>query len=178
KMAAGLTIRMENIKLFESAFYNLTEKNLSLEDLVPLISLDSYIALDELNEKMVQEMESLAPFGMANTEPLLGARDASIVQSKVVGNNHLKLKIKQNSSWLMADSKNHEPPDMSYQLRAMSQKTWDGIAYRMGQIHPLKGNNFDIAFIPYIDEWNGNRNLKLKVKEIKSTQNSNVKTQN
>lgn len=150
KMAAGLTIRMENIKLFESAFYNLTEKNLSFEDLLPEVSLDSYVALDELNEKMVQEMESLAPFGMANPEPLLGARDASIVQSKVVGNNHLKLKISQKSE-------------------AGSQKLWDGIAYRMGQIHPLKGNNFDIAFIPYIDEWNGNRDLKLKVKEIRQT---------
>lgn len=149
KMAAGLTIRMENIKLFESAFYNLAEKNLTLEDLLPEVSLDSYIALDELNEKMVQEMESLAPFGIANPEPLLGARDASIVQSKVVGNNHLKLKIKQNSH-----------------LTSHSSQFFDGIAYRMGQIHPLKGNGFDIAFIPYIDEWNGNRTLKLKVKEV------------
>ena len=161
KMAAGLTISKENIKLFESAFYNLTEKNLSFEDLLPEVSLDSYIALDELNEKMVQEIERLAPFGMANPEPLLGARDASIVQSKVVGNNHLKLKIKHNSH-----------------LTSHSSQFFDGIAYRMGQIHPLKGNGFDIAFIPYIDEWNGNRNLRLKVKEIKSTQNSNVKTQN
>ncbi|MDP2682418.1 MAG: single-stranded-DNA-specific exonuclease RecJ [Deltaproteobacteria bacterium] len=149
KMAAGLTIRMENIKLFESAFYNLAEKNLTLEDLLPEVSLDSYIALDELNEKMVQEMESLAPFGMANPEPLLGARDASIVQSKVVGNNHLKLRIKQGSG-----------------ARGQGATVWDGIAYRMGQKHPLNGNNFDIAFIPYIDEWNGNRNLRLKVKEI------------
>lgn len=145
KMAAGFMISKENIKLFESAFYNMAEKTLSFEDLLPEVSLDSYIALDELSERMVQEMESLAPFGMSNPEPLLGARDVSIAKSKVVGNHHLGLKIKQTRE---------------------VHKLWDGIAYRMGHIHPLNGNNFDIAFIPYIDEWNGNRNLKLKVKEI------------
>lgn len=145
KMAAGFTISKENMKLFESAFYSMAEKALSFEDLLPEVSLDSYVALDELSERMVQEMESLAPFGMSNPEPLLGARDVSIAKSKVVGNHHLGLKIRQTRE---------------------VQKLWDGIAYRMGHIHPLNGNNFDIAFIPYIDEWNGNRNLKLKVKEI------------
>ena len=156
KMAAGLTISEKNIQLFESAFYAMAEKKLSLEDLVPDVSLDSYVALSELNEKVVQEMESLAPFGLANPEPLLGAKDANIIQSAVVGNNHLKMKIKQKriSSELQTPS---------------SGLIWDGIAYGMGGIYPLNGNNFDIAFIPYIDEWNGNRSLRLKVKEIKQT---------
>ncbi len=151
KMAAGLTIPEENIQLFESAFYGLAEKGLSPEDLAPEISLDSYVLLAQLNEKIIAEMDVLAPFGMANPEPLLGARDANIVKSEVVSKNHLKLKIRQQ---LTGD------PAM-----------WDGIAYGMGAIHPVKGNNFDIAFVPYIDEWNGIRSLKLKVKEIKQATN-------
>ena len=150
-MAAGLTIPEENIQLFESAFYGLAEKGLSPEDLAPEISLDSYVLLAQLNEKIIAEMDVLAPFGMANPEPLLGARDANIVKSEVVSKNHLKLKIRQQ---LTGD------PAM-----------WDGIAYGMGAIHPVKGNNFDIAFVPYIDEWNGIRSLKLKVKEIKQATN-------
>lgn len=150
KMAAGLTIPEENIQLFESAFYGLAEKGLSLGDLCPEISLDSYVPLAELNEKIVAEMEALAPFGMANPEPLLGATNTGIIQSEVVGKNHLKLKIADGGG-----------------ARPCAPALFDGIAYGKGDIHPVKGNNFDIAFIPYIDEWNGNKNLRLKVKEIK-----------
>lgn len=158
KMAAGLTISEKNIQLFESAFYAMAEKRLSLEDLVPDVSLDSYVVLSELNEKVVQEMESLAPFGLANPEPLLGARDANIIQNAVVGNNHLKMKIKQKRISSEPQSAFGGPN---------SELIWDGIAYGMGGIYPLNGNSFDIAFIPYIDEWNGNRSLRLKVKEIR-----------
>lgn len=146
KMAAGLTIAENNIGSFESAFYGLTEKSLSAEDLCPEISLDSYVPLSELNEKTVEEMELLSPFGMANPEPLLGAKGARIIHSEVIKNNHLKLRIRQDLPVFI-----------------------DGIAYGMAGIHPLNGNNFDIAFMPYIDEWNGVRSLRLKVKEIKKS---------
>lgn len=166
KMAAGLTISKENIELFETSFYSLTEESLSFEDLMPEISLDSYIALAELNEKIVAEIGFLAPFGMANPEPLLGARGADIIQSEVVGNNHLRLKIRQAEGLrLKAEEKTVFPSALSLKPSAC----FDGIAYGMGGIHPVKGNGFDIAFMPYIDEWNGNRSLRLKVKEIRQS---------
>ena len=149
KMAAGFSIREENVKLFESAFYTLADGKLSFEDLIPDISLDSYIKLDEINEKIITEIEGLAPFGLANPEPLLAIRDVNIVQSKVVGKNHLSLQIK------------------AMDLISPAREMWSGIAYRMGNIHPLSGNGFDIACVPYIDEWNGNKTLKLRVKEIR-----------
>ncbi|MBI5048158.1 MAG: single-stranded-DNA-specific exonuclease RecJ [Deltaproteobacteria bacterium] len=164
KMAAGLTISGKNIQPFEAAFYNLASKNLNVEDLMPEVTLDSYVSLAELNEKIIQEMELLAPFGLANPEPLFGAKDTNIVQSKVVGNNHLKLKIRQEmKDWRVEEEGGRQLPSPS-NLKPLT--SWDGIAYGKGDIHPLQGNNFDIAFIPYIDEWNGARNLRLKVKEI------------
>src|SRR3990170_3275664 len=169
KMAAGLTISGKNIQSFESVFYNLAEKGLNFEDLAPEVMLDSYIALGELNEKILAEMELLAPFGLANPEPLLATRDANIVQSEVVGNNHLKLKIRQEmKDWRVEGGGGRQLPPPS-NLHPLT--SWDGIAYGKGDIHPLQGDNFDIAFIPYIDEWNGNKSLKLKVKEIKQTTN-------
>ena len=154
KMAAGFTIREENIPSFKKAFYSMVEKELSSEDLTPEVSLDSYIALSELSEQIIQEMDSLAPFGLANPEPLLGAKNANIVQNEVVGNRHLKLKIKQTSGqW------------------TMDNRLWEGIAYGMGEIYPLKKDDYDIAFIPYIDTWNGNKSLKLKIKEIRARGN-------
>lgn len=168
KMAAGLTISEKNIQPFESVFYNLAEKGLNFEDLAPEVTLDSYIALAELNEKIIAEMELLAPFGLANPEPLLAARDTNIVQSEVVGNNHLKLKIRQGNG----EAEKRRNGENRSPIRPFTDSpipvVWDGIAYGMGGKYPLSGNCFDIAFIPYIDEWNGNRSLKLKVKEIKA----------
>ncbi len=42
----------------------------------------------------------------------------------------------------------------------------DAIAFGKAELHPLKGL-FDIAFCPYMDEWNGVRSLKLSVKELR-----------
>ena len=108
----------------------------------------------------------LAPFGLANPEPLLATRGANIVQSEVVGNNHLKLKIRQGNG----ETEKRRNGENRSPIRPFTDSpipvVWDGIAYGMGGKYPLSGNCFDIAFIPYIDEWNGNRSLKLKVKEI------------
>jgi single-stranded-DNA-specific exonuclease len=145
KAAAGFTVKRENIERLGEDLIRILSQSLTNEDLVPEVLIDILVSLDELDAKTVSEIESLAPFGPLNSEPVLGARDTHVLWTNVVGERHLKLKVKQNG------------------------EAWDAIGYGLGDRHPAKGDGFDMAFSPYIDEWRGVKSLKLRVKELYSS---------
>ncbi|MBI5454629.1 MAG: single-stranded-DNA-specific exonuclease RecJ [Deltaproteobacteria bacterium] len=145
KAAAGLTIARENIDRFREEFQGYISERLNEDDLTPEIVLDAVIKLDELDPRFISEIERLAPFGASNREPLLAVTDAEIHATEIVGNRHLRLKVSQKG------------------LSALS-----AIGFGLAPLHPIKGAGFGIAFSPYMDEWQGMRNLKLRVKDVQA----------
>ncbi len=145
KAAAGLTIKGENVEDFKREFIALLNDTIDPDDLVPKIDIDAVISLDEINLRLVTEIDRLSPFGISNKEPLLGALDANIINSQVVGTNHLQLKVRHKGKPLKA------------------------IGFGLGELHPVKGHGFDIAFSPFVDLWQGRKKLSLKVKDLKSS---------
>ncbi len=146
KAAAGLTIKSENIEGFKSEFIALLNRSIAPDDLIPRIDIDAVISLDEVNLHLVSEIERLSPFGISNREPLLGALDANIVDTRVVGSKHLQLQVRHKGKPLKA------------------------IGFGLADIHPVKGHGFDIAFTPFVDLWGGRKKLSLKVKDLKSSE--------
>ncbi len=144
KAAAGLTIRKENIGPFRSEFLEYVNSALGEEDLVPEIILDAVVSLEDIDHRLIGEIESLQPFGISNREPVLCVTDTHIVATEVVGSRHLRFKVKQNGC------------------------ARSGIGFGLAGLHPVKGQGFGIAFSPYIDEWQGMKNLKLRIKDIKA----------
>ncbi|HBO84009.1 MAG: single-stranded-DNA-specific exonuclease RecJ [Deltaproteobacteria bacterium GWC2_42_11] len=142
KAAAGLNINKGNVLAFRDAFLKFASK-LKEDDLIPRLSIDAPVHLDELNENVVREIDSLAPFGLGNTEPILCAKDVQIIQSQVVGTNHLRFKTTQKN------------------------RIFNAIAFGFGDMHPIDGKYMDMAFTPCVEEWNGNKDLKLNVKGLK-----------
>ena len=72
--AVGLTITRESIGDFRDSINRLAHDKLSFEDLLPSLEVDMELNLADLNEKTVQELEKLEPFGMGNPEPLFYTR--------------------------------------------------------------------------------------------------------
>ncbi|MFQ5585804.1 MAG: single-stranded-DNA-specific exonuclease RecJ [Thermodesulfobacteriota bacterium] len=142
KGAAGFTIKSENINAFREEFTRILDQTLTDEDMIPELSIDALVSLDELDRRIVSEIENLAPFGPLNAEPILGAMDTNVFRADVVGNNHLKMKVKQKG------------------------EAWDAIGFGLGDRHPLEGYGFDIAFSPFFDEWRGSRSLKLRIRDV------------
>lgn len=143
KAAAGLTVKRENIEGFVNAFVAYFTANLTDDDLVPEVELDAFVTLDEIDSMAISEIQRLSPFGRSNRQPLLGARDAHVLKTEVVGRGHLKLTVKQDGCRRRA------------------------IGFGLGDLHPVKGTGFDIAFYPYMDDWGGTRNIQLKVKDLR-----------
>jgi len=142
KAAAGLTVSMGNLAGFKDEFVRYANTILTNEDLTPEINLDAVVTLDEVNSRLIAEIGSLAPFGQSNREPLLCLSDAQIVGTEVVGSRHLRLKVKHGSCSRSA------------------------IGFGLAGLHPMRGDGYGIAFSPYIDEWQGSRSLKLRVKDV------------
>jgi single-stranded-DNA-specific exonuclease len=142
KAAAGLTVRKDNIEGFRDAFIGFLNDTLTDDDLVPEVELDAFVSLDEIDKKVVAEIERLSPFGRFNRQPLLGVTDAHILRTEVVGRGHLRLTVSQNGC---------------------ERK---GIGFGLAELHPVKGKGFDIAFYPYMNQWQGTTNLELRIKEL------------
>lgn len=142
KAAAGLTLARQRLAVFREEFVRYLDGMLTDEDLTPEIELDAVVSLGDITGRLVSEIESLAPFGCANREPLLCVEDADITDAQVVGTKHLRFKVSQNGS------------------------TRGGIGFGLADLHPISGRGYSVAFSPYIDEWRGTRSLRLRIKDV------------
>lgn len=145
KQAAGIKLRTDNLPAFKKKINSVIEKNLTAEDTVPTLEIDAAVELFEINSNLVREINLLEPFGYANPEPLLGAKDVEIINPRIVGNNHIKMRLKQKSSAI------------------------DTIGFCMGDsLEEVNGSNaVDIVFVPRINEWNGNKTLQLNLRALR-----------
>jgi len=137
KYAAGLVIRSERIASFREAFESVAHATLKPEDLLPRLKVDAEVEPDALTFRLLSELERLAPFGMANPEPTLAIRGAQAFNPKIVGQQHLKLKLKKQGAPAL-----------------------DAIGFRMGTrlsevahegFH--EGFQMDWAFTPELNRW-------------------------
>ncbi len=125
-------------------------------DLTPQMRIDAMVDLDEVNWKLFELLEKFEPFGVANEEPIYAASGLTVISVTPVGQDgrHLRLLVKHNSH--------------------VVRKT---IAFGFGDVnkHPADwkslqpGEKIDLAFRVGVNEWNGNRELQLKVEDIKRT---------
>ena len=71
RAAAGLTIARERVDAFRAGFVAHAAETLTPEDLVPIQRVDAVVPGDALHLPLAEELQRLAPFGMANPEPTL-----------------------------------------------------------------------------------------------------------
>lgn len=96
-MAAGLSIKEENIdKLREMLNKNCT---LTKEDLIPKITIDSTLNINNISEKFIKNLEILKPFGKGNPSPVFAQKNLYLKKISILGKdkNTLKFTIKLNN---------------------------------------------------------------------------------
>ncbi|MBI5345430.1 MAG: single-stranded-DNA-specific exonuclease RecJ [Deltaproteobacteria bacterium] len=143
RMAAGLTLARMNIEEFKKEFAGYLNRHLTEDDLIPEITMDALVSLNEMDLKLMSEIESLAPHGVANRVPLFCMTGAEVLGTEVVKVRHLRFKLKHNGVRNSA------------------------IGFNMAPLHPVKGDGFAVAFSASINEWRGVKSLGLRIKDIK-----------
>ena len=150
KYAAGLTMKKENLAQFTQRFEEVVSASITDEMLVPEITIDLEMDVNDINFKTYRILQQMAPFGPSNNRPVLmlkGVMDNG--RGRLIGNDqsHLKLGITDEDN----------------------TKTFDAIGFGMANHFPKIKNKepFDICFVLEENEWNGNTNLQLRLKDIK-----------
>ncbi|MBO8137377.1 MAG: single-stranded-DNA-specific exonuclease RecJ [Desulfotomaculum sp.] len=144
--AAGFSIMAKEVDSLREKINQYADEVLDEEALVPSITVDKVVSLEELNTEVVEEMAKLSPFGCCNPGPILGCRGVQMIDWRAVGDNqnHLKVRVRGNRAVL------------------------DGIGFNLAAYGEMlaAGKKVDVAFAPEINEWNGRRSVQLKIKDI------------
>ncbi len=145
RQAAGINLQTLTLPLFEKRINGIVRAALSSEDFTPAVEIDASVSLSDINNNLLKEFSLLEPFGYGNQEPLLGSKKIEIMNPRLVGKNHLKMRLRQG------------------------QQSIDAIGFDLGGLlEPLGGLTFaDAAFIPTINEWNNSRTLQLNVRALR-----------
>jgi single-stranded-DNA-specific exonuclease len=93
-MAAGFTIKEENLKLLNDFVQNDFLKNNKNFELI--FNYDSEISGSAINKNLYKEINKLGPFGNENSLPTFLIKNVNIIRSRLVGENHINCIIKPN----------------------------------------------------------------------------------
>jgi len=150
-MAAGFSLRKENIKVLSDRLEELGQKGLREQDLVPILNIDACVPFSLLDWGLLKALGKLEPFGQGNPEPNFLVRGLKVVDIKLIGshNDHLKLKLSdsEEASFNIVDAVGF------------------GLGSLYGQIHP--GCLVDAVFNLQENVWQGNKALQLKISDLK-----------
>lgn len=148
KYAAGLTMKAENIPLFQQRFEEVVSASITDDLLTQRILIDAQIDLEQINAKFIRILNQLAPFGPLNMAPVFTTRQVyTYGTATLVGNNHLKMSIKQ----------------------AQSPTFISCIGFGLGEYLPIinQGVPFDICYCIEQNVFREQRSLQLNLKGIR-----------
>ncbi|MEE8397684.1 MAG: single-stranded-DNA-specific exonuclease RecJ [Desulfobacterales bacterium] len=97
-MAAGLSIQPAQIDGFKERFEHVMETMTVPDDFLPKISIDYHLALEDITDELIDELESLNPFGEGNPEPVFITGPVDMVSAKIVGKHHRRMSVKATSA--------------------------------------------------------------------------------
>ncbi len=97
-MAVGLTFDPANLDQLRREFCAAILQHTGGKLPDPCLSIASHLELEDLNEKLLTDLETLAPFGQGNHEPVFVIRNARIERPQPLGDGaHSRFKLPTNT---------------------------------------------------------------------------------
>lgn len=146
ELAAGLTLKSENLQVFRQAINRYADTALKETDLVPKIKIDAFVSQEDISLANAKELERLAPFGAGNSIPVFACEGFMVDGIRTVSDNrHLKLKLKADG--------------IKFDAIGFNMADWADVLKDRDIINAV----FSIG----INEWNGAQYVQLNLKDIK-----------
>ena len=145
-MAAGFTVREENIPALECRLRQLVLEEHAGEELPSLLDIDAAVLPQELTVEAVEALDALEPCGAGNPRPVLVLTGAHVISAAQVGRGrHLKLRLEGRGVPL------------------------DAIFFSVdgSELGLTPGCRVDVAFYPQINDFRGVRSVQLQVVDLR-----------
>ncbi len=146
ELAAGLTIKAENIEEFRKKINSCSKDQFSETMRTPTILLDAAIKVPYITLDTVNDINRLQPFGVDNPTPLFAVRNIKIHKISVMSEGkHLRMTLLKDGKYL------------------------DSVGFGMGEYYQYlqEGDFIDVAFSLDINDYKGFQNVQLILKDIK-----------
>ncbi|MFA5812556.1 MAG: single-stranded-DNA-specific exonuclease RecJ, partial [bacterium] len=140
-MAAGLSIEPGRIDEFSRRFSEACSLKAG-PSTAAVLAIDAIAEPSDITERIVKETLRMRPFGVGNPEPVLALSFAGIIERRIVGERHLKLKLKAKG------------------------KHFNAIGFNMAERLPPNTPAASIAFSPQFNTWNGITSIQLNIRDI------------
>ena len=147
ELAAGFTIREENIPAFAQAMNDYVRAATGGEEMVSVLDIDAEVEDPGLlTLEGAESLDLLEPYGAGNPKPVFSLSGCLITAlSEVGGGRHLKLKL------------------------AAGGRSFDAIFFSAtaAQAAVAVGDRVDVAFTPQVNEYRGWRTVQLQVCDLR-----------
>jgi single-stranded-DNA-specific exonuclease len=100
KMAAGITIRLDQLDAFRAAFNAACTLQVSPAALAPSQRVDAVLRLGDLNEEFEHMLRHLEPTGMGNPGPVFGLDDVELSAVRPIGERHIRFMLSDGAAKL------------------------------------------------------------------------------
>ncbi|MGI0482555.1 single-stranded-DNA-specific exonuclease RecJ [Geminocystis sp. CENA526] len=139
KAAGGFSFPSKNLPLIHQRLKEFAHQTLMPEYLKPLIKIDTEIKFKDINFQLLQEIDSLYPWGIENNEPIFSSKNVKVFSQKLTKTGeHLQLTLIQDNV------------------------EFKSIAWRWSEYYPLPPH-VDIAYKLKENEWQGNKSIQLEI---------------
>ncbi|TAE50741.1 MAG: single-stranded-DNA-specific exonuclease RecJ [Bacteroidetes bacterium] len=144
KYAAGLTLRPEQLEGFRGRFEAVTAASVLPEQKQATLILDARLKFSEIDERLIRILGNMEPFGPENRRPVFEASGVEVLRHQIMKEDHIRFSLRQGGIVLDA---------VGFNLAA--------------QWREREGNRLDIAFQPYLNTWNDQTRITLRLKDFK-----------
>ncbi|RXG18013.1 exonuclease RecJ [Leeuwenhoekiella aestuarii] len=149
KYAAGLTLGEDQYEDFKNKFEEVVSSSIDERLLIPEISIDAELDLDEITPKFYRILRQFAPFGPGNMTPVFMTdklKDTGYGKCVGADEAHLKCAVTQTGN----------------------NTTVGAIGFNLGDKCDLiqHKKTFKAAYSLDLNEWNGNVSIQLKLRDI------------
>ena len=144
-LAAGFTTTEQHYETLLQNLRKLASEQLDETAFQSKIEIDKKIELEQINWDLVDWLKKFEPHGMGNAEPIFMTENVLVSQARKVGSDgqHWKLELSQGAKRIGA------------------------IGFGLANVDLAVGHKVDIVYNININQWNGNREIQLKLKDIR-----------
>jgi len=145
--AAGLTMSLENVSSFQERFEAIVEQTIDAQHLVPEQHIHASIDFASIDEKFVNVLMQMAPFGIGNPTPVFMTKKVYVHKYTILKGLHLKLEL--------------------YQENCSTYYSAIGFGLAHYEKSIAEGKPYIIAYTIHYNYYLGNRSVQLMIKDIK-----------
>jgi single-stranded-DNA-specific exonuclease len=146
--ACGFTVKSKKILPKFTKAIQATAQGLDTDLFVARLHIDAEITLAEVDWQLIEDLKKFEPFGEANPSPKFLTTDLQVIGVEFVGeeNKHLRLMVSDE--------------------HGLVRKTIGfGLGKEWGNVQ--MGDRLDIVYEAGVNEWNGNREIQLKIIDLR-----------